>query len=115
MANHGTNPLFPLWCTPADTPTLAREMLAAGPHAVVTCVDPKQIDGRFAGWQFDAGLLAELPAHADCCGERREFHTLCYAGPMFARPLAVLPGPVVRRGGFWFADVLAVPESTPGQ
>jgi uncharacterized protein (TIGR00290 family) len=111
------NPLFPLWGTPADTPHLAREMLASGLRAVLTCVDPEQIDGRFAGRQFDADLLAALPPHADCCGEKGEFHTFCYAGPMFARPLAVLPGPVVCRDGFWFADLLAevAPASTPAQ
>src|SRR5712692_7614625 len=35
----------------------------------------------------------------------REFHTFCHGGPMVARPLAVLPGPVVCRDGFCFADL----------
>lgn len=117
LAGTGLKPLFPLWGTPADTPRLAREMLAGGLRAVLTCVDPKQIDGRFAGRQFDADFLADLPPHADCCGERGEFHTFCYAGPMFAQPLAVHAGPVVCRDGFWFADLLAaaVPGRAPAQ
>ena len=55
-------------------------------RAVLTCVDPKQLDARFVGRRFDADLLAELPAGVDPCGERGEFHTFCCAGPMFARP-----------------------------
>jgi len=115
LAGTGLKPLFPIWGTPTDTPHLAREILASGLRAVLTCVDPKQIDGRFAGRQLDADLLAELPPHADCCGEKGEFHTFCYAGPMFARPLEVHPGPVVCRDGFWFADLLAVQASPPAQ
>jgi hypothetical protein len=31
-------PLFPLWGAPADTPGLARTMLAAGQRAILICV-----------------------------------------------------------------------------
>lgn len=109
----GLRPLFPLWGTPADTPLLARTMLASGLRAMLTCVDPKQIEGHFVGREFDAALLAELPPHADWCGERGEFHTFCYAGPMFTRPLGVRAGPVVSRDGFCFADLLAGAEAAP--
>jgi diphthamide synthase (EF-2-diphthine--ammonia ligase) len=105
LAGTGLKPLFPLWVTPSDTPRLARTMFADGLRAVLTCVDPKQLDGRFAGRQFDTALFAELPPHVDWCGERGEFHTFCYAGPMFARPLAIRAGPIVFRDGFWFADL----------
>ncbi len=58
-------------------------MLDAGLRAVLTCVDPKQLDKMFVGREFDAHLLAELPAGVDPCGERGEFHTLCYRCPEF--------------------------------
>jgi uncharacterized protein (TIGR00290 family) len=102
----GIEPLFPLWGTPADTPGLARSMLAAGLRAVLTCVDPRQLDGRFVGRWFDAGFLAELPPGVDPCGERGEFHTFCCAGPMFATPIAVQVGEASQHDGFWFADVV---------
>ena len=38
--------------------------------------------------------------------ENGEFHTFVHAGPMFTAPIAVAPGPVVERGGFYFADLL---------
>ncbi|MBI3829331.1 MAG: adenine nucleotide alpha hydrolase [Planctomycetes bacterium] len=102
----GIEPLFPVWGTKADTPKLAREMLAAGLRAILTCVDPKQCDPRFAGRVFEPQLLADLPPSVDPCGENGEFHTFCYAGPMFSAPIAVKTGESVHRDGFQFADVL---------
>lgn len=99
----GLEPIFPLWGKP--TPALAREMIAGGLRAVLTCVDPKQIDAKFVGRHFDARLLADLPKTCDPCGERGEFHSFVYAGPMFKAPLNVEVGQIVTRDGFTFADV----------
>ena len=100
----GVTPLFPIWGTPTDV--LARRMVDAGLRARLTCVDPKALDARFAGREFDAALLAELPATVDPCGERGEFHTFAHAGPMFRRPVPFRAGEVVARDGFVFADLL---------
>jgi diphthamide synthase (EF-2-diphthine--ammonia ligase) len=81
-------------------------MLAGGVRAIVACVDPAQAPPHLAGRAFDETLLAELPPAADPCGERGEFHTFCWAGPMFAAPIAVRVGEVVTRDGFCFADLL---------
>lgn len=102
----GVEPLFPIWGTRAGTPRLAREMLAAGLRAVITCVDPRQCDPGFAGREFDEALLGELPSSVDPCGENGEFHTFCTAGPMFSGSVPVRVGEVVTRDGFRFADVL---------
>jgi uncharacterized protein (TIGR00290 family) len=97
----GVEPLFPIWTTAEDTPDLARRMLAAGLGAVLTCVDPKQLSERFVGRRYDETLLAELPAGVDPCGERGEFHTFCYRCPEFSTEIAVSPGEIVEREGFW--------------
>ncbi len=101
----GLEPIFPLWDLP--TTGLALEMIAAGLRARVTCVDLAKLPVDFAGREFDAALLADLPASADPCGENGEFHTFCYAGPMFAQPIAVTLGEIVTRDGFGFADLTA--------
>ncbi len=108
LAGTGIDPLFPIWTTERDTPNLAREMLAGGLSAVLTCVDPKQLAPEFVGRRFDDELLADLPSGADPCGERGEFHTYCCAGPMFANPISVNVGESSLRNGFWFADVVSV-------
>jgi len=101
----GLTPVFPLWLHPTDA--LARDMVAGGLRAYLTCVDPKQLPARFAGRGFDLTLLHDLPPGVDPCGERGEFHTFAYAGPMFRQDLAVRVGDVVERDGFVFADVVA--------
>jgi uncharacterized protein (TIGR00290 family) len=105
LAGTGITPLFPLWSTPDDTPLLARQMIAAGLRAVLTCVDPKQCDPDLAGAEFSAEFLDGLPQHVDPCGERGEFHTFCWAGPMFKQSLPVRTGERVERDGFCFVDV----------
>jgi diphthamide synthase (EF-2-diphthine--ammonia ligase) len=109
LAGTGLEPLFPCWQIPTDQ--LAHEMIAAGLRAHLVCVDPRQLDGRFAGRVFDTALLNELPPTVDPCGERGEFHTFVSAGPMFAhggrsRSIEVRRGDVVERDGFVYADLL---------
>jgi uncharacterized protein (TIGR00290 family) len=103
LASAGLEPIFPLWGQP--TARLARDMLDAGLQAIVTCVDPRQIDPALAGRAYDASFLEALPPTADPCGERGEFHTFCHAGPMFRTPIPAVSGEVVEREGFVFADV----------
>jgi diphthamide synthase (EF-2-diphthine--ammonia ligase) len=109
LAGTGLEPVFPCWELP--TGELARTMIAAGVRAHLTCVDPKQLDRRFAGRVFDAELLAELPVGVDPCGERGEFHTFVSASPAFSREgqsssIEVTVGEVVERDGFIYADLL---------
>jgi uncharacterized protein (TIGR00290 family) len=104
LASTGIKPVFPLWGQP--TGHLARQMIAAGLKAVLTCVDPKQMDRCFVGRSFDEFLLAELPPGVDPCGEKGEFHTFCHSGPMFSAPVPIKMGELAERDGFWFADVL---------
>ena len=103
-------PLFPLWGR--TTSALAREFIASGFRAVIVCVDPRQIDVSHCGAEFDEGLLDALPSAADPCGERGEFHTFVYDGPMFREPIATQRGDIVQRTGFVFCDLL--PGDTRG-
>jgi uncharacterized protein (TIGR00290 family) len=97
---------FPLW--KRDTRELAREMLASGLRAVLTCVDPRRVPRELAGREFDARLLDELARlpGVDPCGENGEFHTFAHAGPPLSLPVPIQVGEIVERDGFVFADVL---------
>ncbi len=105
LEGSGVEPLFPIWTTPEETPQLARQMLASGLRAVLTCVDPQQLGPRFVGRQFDEQFLADLPAGVDPCGERGEFHTFCRRCTEFTQDVPVTMGEVVERDGYWFADL----------
>jgi uncharacterized protein (TIGR00290 family) len=100
----GLEPLFPVWEIP--TAQLARDMIAAGVKAKITCVDPAQVDRTFAGRDYDQTLLDSLPPGVDPCGENGEFHTFVYDAPVFSSPIDIRMGEIVERDGFVFADVL---------
>jgi uncharacterized protein (TIGR00290 family) len=104
LAGTVLEPIFPLWHMP--TRGLASQMIEAGLRAKIVCVDQKKLETRFAGREFDAELIGDLPAHVDPCGENGEFHTCVYAGPMFAHPISVASGEVVERDGFIYCDAI---------
>jgi len=104
LTGTGLTPLFPLWGLP--TGALARDMIAGGLEARLTCVDPKRLPASLAGRTFDAALLQDLPPDVDWCGEAGEFHTFAHSGPMFSHPIPLTVGEVVTCDGFVFADLL---------
>lgn len=99
----GLEPIFPVWGLP--THELAREMLASGLRAKLTCIDTTKLEPTFAGREFDERLLSDLPAGVDPCGERGEFHSFVYAGPMLNDVVAVSVGATVVQDQFVFADL----------
>lgn len=108
LSGTGITPLFPLW--ERDAIALSQEMVASGVKAVLTCVDPRQLDPAFVGRSFDAAFLAELPATCDPCGENGEFHTFTWDGPAFRKAVPISVGEIVERDGFVFADLLPAVE-----
>lgn len=109
FANSDLQPMFPLWGQSTDV--LARQMIDAGLRASISCLDPKQIPAELAGATFDHELLGRLPANVDPCGERGEFHTCVWSGPMFSRNLELVRGEVVERSGFVYTDLCEHPPS----
>jgi len=71
-------------------------------------VDTTKLDSSFAGREFDLDLLAALPPETDPCGERGEFHSFVYAGPMLKAALSVSVGVTVAHDQFVFADLVSV-------
>lgn len=100
----GLKGLFPLWAR--DTTELAAEFVRDAYRAHLVCVDTTQLDGSFAGREYNHQLLAELPGSVDPCGEGGEFHTFVSDGPIFSRPVALTIGETVLRDGrFAYCDL----------
>jgi uncharacterized protein (TIGR00290 family) len=110
LAPTGLRAIFPLWGR--DTRALAASFIELGFRAVAVCVDSTQLDGSFAGREFEASFVADLPDGVDPCGENGEFHTFVYDGPLFATPIAHTRGETVLRDErFHYADLLDVSAS----
>jgi uncharacterized protein (TIGR00290 family) len=90
LAGAGMEALFPVWGL--DTAELAREFIDQGFGAVLVCVDTQALDAAFAGRDFDASLLRDLPPGVDPCGENGEFHTFVHAGPIFRQAIPIRRG-----------------------
>ncbi|PWU16593.1 MAG: ATP-binding protein [Bdellovibrio sp.] len=102
----GIEPIFPLWRRPTDF--LAKEMIASGIRAYLTCIDPRKLDRSFVGREFNSALLGDLPRDVDPCGENGEFHTFVSDSPDFNSAIRVQKGDVIERDGFVFADIVKV-------
>ena len=110
LEGSGLEPLFPVWGIP--TAQLAEEMIAGGLRARLTCVDMRLLDVSFVGREFDHALLCDLPPGIDPCGEKGEFHSCVYAGPMFAAPLDLERGERHTRDPFVWSDLIPARDSS---
>ncbi|MFN3973801.1 MAG: diphthine--ammonia ligase [Dehalococcoidia bacterium] len=111
LARAGWRGLFPLWKIP--TPQIAQEFIRLGFKAVLVCVDTQVLPSTFAGREFDAGLLADLPPGVDPCGENGEFHTFVYQGPVFQHPVPFTRGQRLVRERWAYCDLLPPSEASP--
>ncbi len=110
LAGIGMKAVFPIW--KRETTALAHLFVDEGFRAIVCCIDPRLLDKKFCGMEFDEAFLSRLPPRVDSCGENGEFHTFVYDGPVFKNAIQVKVGEVVLRDGFYFADILPV-DSNP--
>jgi len=110
LAKIGMKGMFPLW--KQSSYVLAKRFIELKFKAIVTCVDGKQLDGKFCGRVFDESFLSDLPKNVDCCGENGEFHSFVFDGPIFKKNILFSTGEIVKRvDRFYFCDLR--PEGSP--
>ncbi len=104
LARAGLKGIYPLWRK--DTNDLLHQFIAGGWRAIVVCTDGERLPDSWSGRQIDAAFASELPAAVDPCGERGEYHSFVYDGPLFSEPVAFRKGDVVTREPFAFCELL---------
>lgn len=87
-------------------------MVRADLRAVITCVDPRQLNPAFVGRTYDLELLEQFPDDVDPCGENGEFHTFAWRIPGGTADVEIRVGEIVERDGFVFADLIAAQADT---
>jgi uncharacterized protein (TIGR00290 family) len=103
LAHAGLGGAYPLWGR--DAGELYAEFVAGGFRAVTVCVDSARLSVEHLGRELDAAFRDSLPAGADPCGERGEYHSFCFGGPTFARPVPFTRGGVHRQPPFAFLEL----------
>jgi len=111
LARVGMKGLFPIWGE--DTSKLVRRFIDDGFKARLSCVTMETLGERFAGRELDAALLADLPKGVDPCGEKGDYHSFVYDGPIFEHPLGIRVGEKVKRDVRCFADLILDPVPSP--
>jgi uncharacterized protein (TIGR00290 family) len=105
LAEAGMTGVYPIWMR--DTQELVRSFISLGFKAILACVDTHAIDASFAGREIDDRLLRDLPPSADPSGERGEYHSFVYDGPIFKRPIACRAGETAMRSQrFNYCDIV---------
>lgn len=82
--------IFPLWSE--STTELAKSFVNLGFKSVVCCIDAKKLSSDLLGKTITHEWINRLPNHVDPCGEHGEFHTFCFDGPLFDKPIDIQLG-----------------------
>jgi uncharacterized protein (TIGR00290 family) len=85
FAPYGIDVVEPLWGKSSEE--IMREFIESGLQTVVVTTMADLLDESFIGRYIDGDFLDDLPSGVDVCGENGEYHTFCYAGPIFRRPV----------------------------
>lgn len=116
--------LFPLW--KMDTKKLVRDFINQGFRSITCCANDGYLGKEWTGKEIDGVFLEELPQTVDPCGERGEYHSFCFEGPIFRKKFSIMPGEKIYKAleikttdcdlsseaktrGFWFCDI--IPEA----
>ena len=102
----GLEHVEPLWNEPPAE--LLNEFIDRGFQAVLTCVELAKLPAAWLGRLVDEALATDLERlpDVDPCGERGEYHTFVFAGPLFSEPIPWRPGPIHEQGGFAQLELL---------
>lgn len=96
-------PVLPLWGEEREK--LLEEFIGAGFKAIVVAVI-EDLGEEWLGRQIDNNFINDLKKlKVDLCGERGEYHTFVYNGPIFKKPIEVVTGKKILKGRYWFLEV----------
>jgi uncharacterized protein (TIGR00290 family) len=113
--------VFPLW--KQDTALLVQEFIDLGFKTITCCTNDQYLGEEWVGKEINAEFVNDLPPAVDPCGENGEFHSFCYAGPIYNHEIKITTGekvyrplqlkaandctlPIIETKGFWFCDLV---------
>lgn len=87
--------IYPLWKT--DTAELLTDFINTGFRTLVCCANAEFFVQEEVGKTIDHTFMRQLSPNVDPCGERGEFHTFVYDGPLFKKQIEMKRGEVVQQ------------------
>lgn len=83
----GLDAHLPIWNSPREK--LMKELIRTGFRAVIVVVNSDYLGEEWLGRELDNDFLKSIKKceNVDICGEKGEFHTFVYDGPVFNKPV----------------------------
>ncbi len=104
ITGQGLGHIEPLWGE--DPHELVKEVIDLGYKATLVSVSLEGGNPDWVGKVFTADLAKEIADFgADPCGERGEYHTFVWDGPLFSRPVDHVVGEHLTTRGHRFIDL----------
>jgi uncharacterized protein (TIGR00290 family) len=103
----GLQCIEPLWHD--EGLNILRSLVEARFRAVVTCCDETWQRILWPGREIDKAFIADVSRSSefDVCGERGEYHSFVFDGPIFSNPVDWHTGEIRRSNGFCQIDLLS--------
>lgn len=100
-------PILPIWHE--DRRALIDEFMAAGFKATIVAVKVELMSQEWLGRDIDEAFIKDIESMGtvDLCGEKGEFHTFVYDGPVFSRPILIKKEQKTFRDERWFLELLS--------
>jgi uncharacterized protein (TIGR00290 family) len=117
LGDAGLEGCYPLWGR--DSKELYDEFHALGYQGITVCVNTQQLSEEHCGQLLTPSFRDSLPGGVDPCGERGEYHSFTFDGPLFRRVVPFRLGEVHRQAPFVFRELypaelgLALASKTP--
>ncbi|NWF51752.1 MAG: diphthine--ammonia ligase [Nitrospirae bacterium] len=101
----GIKPLLPLW--KEEREKLLKEFIEVGFKAIVIATNSQFLGHEWLSRQIDEKFIEDLKAieGVDLCGEKGEYHTFVYDGPIFKKPVEFISGKKVLKNKHWFLEL----------
>lgn len=115
--------VFPLW--KKNTTQLINDFVQEEFKTLTCCVNDAYFNDEWVGKEINQEFIKDLPKNVDPCGENGEYHTYCYAGPIFKKKINIGIGEKIYRPlevknlkactteqtptkGFWYCELNAI-------
>lgn len=100
----GIKPILPLWGEEREQ--ILKEFIEVGFKAVIVATRADFLGKEWLGRQIDEEFIKDLKTLGiDLCGEEGEYHTFVFDGPLFRKPIRIIPGKKVLKRNHWFLEI----------
>lgn len=98
-------PILPLWKGKREE--LLNDFINAGFKAIVVVTQADSLGKEWLGREVNKEFIEKLKSleHIDLCGERGEYHTFVYDGPIFKNTVKFIAGEKFLIDRYWFLEL----------